>query len=247
MMLTRMDEDNRWVSASSMGGTYQYMGVFHRNGHLHYVSSEYTVLLRDDGKMVRLNQKEINLLQSMYILRAEDDPNTYFIQSTHPGMDPAYLSTPRVINSPELRAIAERQSWVKNTSTHTFEAIFIVDGKIYYVDWDEEKIIYEDQDTSKVLFLTKEEKEYLATLICDPTLTCSTQIKGTVVSCAPQLDYLIMRTEAGKEIQVSLLYWEDKEFDIGTQITVGYDGYTKEREYPIIYARSIVKQMWVNF
>jgi beta-lactamase regulating signal transducer with metallopeptidase domain len=247
MMLTRMDEGNRWVSASSMGGTYQYMGVFQKNGHIHYVSSDYTVLLRDDGKMIRLNQNEINLLQCMYILRAEDDPNTYFIQSTHPGMDPEYLSTPKVINSPELRAIAQRESWFKNNSTHTFEALFIVDGKMYYVDWDKEQILYYQEDVGyKVLFLTKEEQTYLSTLICDPTLTCSAQIKGTVVSCAPQLDYLIMRTEAGKEIQVSLLYWEDKAFDIGTQITVGYDGYTKEGTYPTIYARSIVKKTWAS-
>lgn len=244
-ILNEMDEQNRWVDAASVDRAFLYVATFQENGHIHYVDEDYSSLLRDDGKLLWMTEKESGLLQWMIASKSRDNTDIWFVRFSHPGGGFDYADTPVVMNTPELRAILGRKNWLVNTGRHQIDACMTVGGVEYYVDWEHKQILYtESLDTMRVLYLTKEEQAYLADLICDPKWKSDVKLTGTVVEYDEQKGYFTVQpyvSSLGKAVRVSLIYWSGDVPEVGSNVIVGYDGYVYHISPPMVYARSIIK------
>ena len=63
MQMKEWENTDRWIDSFSVNRAFSFVAVIRMDGHLHYVSDDYSALVRDDGTLVWLTAEEAELIQ----------------------------------------------------------------------------------------------------------------------------------------------------------------------------------------
>ena len=62
-LLNEWDETGRWGDSQSVDRAFEFAFVFNLHGHTHYLATDFSALLRDDGTLLWLTEEEANLIK----------------------------------------------------------------------------------------------------------------------------------------------------------------------------------------
>lgn len=232
-IFAEIEKSDRWKAASGSSPLLEI--VFNINGKTYYADRGFYELYSEDGsRRIALTADEYGLLQWVFAYLSEDSDNIWVARFSHPVQDFEYNYTSlQIINTAAMRAILERESWVKNSNySRSYDAFITWRGVYYYVDWANRQIV----SNGKVITLTEAEQKYLTPIICDTYWGTKAYVTGYVYESGA--GYFVLKVDTqyvkalGDKVKVSLLRWTDAVPAVGSRVGISYDGYTYSYIYP---------------
>ncbi|MBR2320161.1 MAG: hypothetical protein IKA50_05210 [Clostridia bacterium] len=256
-MLSEWDDAARWGDAQSVNRAFDFATVFNLHGHTHYLATDYSALLRDDGALLWLNEEEGAFLRWIAAYYDEENEELLYLASSHPtSYDHRYAAVPVVLNSPELKAIVDSNRWETISGDVSSYGRFTLGGTVYHIDRTRERIVYANDNNTALyaVYLTAEELAAVDGILAATPWVHTDYMVGKVTQVSMADDYVTVKlTDSSKytsdisdgtEVRVSLRYYVGEMPAVGSSIRVTYDGYVgsyydSEGYHPLIHAHSV--------
>ena len=232
-IFAEIEKSDRWKAASGSSPLLEI--VFNINGKTYYADRGFYELYSEDGsRRIALTADEYGVLQWIFASLSEDNEDIWVARFSHPVQNYTsnYVSH-QIINTAAMRAILERESWIKNSNySRSYDAFITWRGVYYYVDWANGQIV----SNGKVITLTEAEQKYLTPIICDTYWGTKAYVTGYVYESGA--GYFVLKVDTqyvkalGDKVKVSLLRWTDVVPAVGSRVGVSYDGYAYSYIYP---------------
>lgn len=237
-MLSEWDDAARWGDAQSVDRAFDFATAINLHGHTHYLATDYSALLRDDGTLLWLNEAEGAFLRWIAAYYDEENEEILYLASSHPtSYDRRYAAVPVVLNSPELKAILNSNRWEEAFGDVSSYGRFTLGGTVYHIDRTRERIVYANDDNTALyaVYLTAEELAFVDGILASTSWAHTDYMVGKVTQIFADEDYVTMKlTDSSKytsdisdgdEVRVSLRYYAGETPAVGNTVRVTYDGY----------------------
>ena len=256
-MLSEWDDAARWGDAQSVDRAFDFATAINLHGHTHYLATDYSALLRDDGTLLWLNEAEGAFLRWIAAYYDEENEEILYLASSHPtSYDRRYAAVPVVLNSPELKAIVNSNRWEEAFGDVSSYGRFTLGGTVYHIDRTRERIVYANENNTALyaVYLTAEELALVDGILASTPWAHTDYMVGKVTQILADEDCVTMKlTDSSKytsdisdgtEVRVSLRYYAGDTPAVGSTIRVTYDGYLGtfydgEHYVPLIHAHSV--------
>ena len=232
-IFAEIEKSDRWKAASGSSPLLEI--VFNINGKTYYADRGFYELYSEDGsRRIALTADEYGVLQWIFASLSEDNEDIWVARFSHPVQNYTsnYVSH-QIINTAAMRAILERESWIKNSNySRSYDAFITWRGVYYYIDWANRQIV----SNGKVITLTEAEQKYLTPIICDTYWGTKAYVTGYVYESGD--GYFVLKVDTqyvkalGDKVKVSLLRWTDTVPAVGSRVGISYDGYAYSYIYP---------------
>lgn len=268
-MMDEWNEANRWDESQSVNRSFLFATAFNHRGHTHYLSTDYSAFMRDDGALLWLTEEEGAFLRWIAAYYDEKNEDVLYLASSHPTASyrREYAATPVVLTSPEWKAIVNSDRWETVHDSVSAYGRFTVGGKVYYIDRPRERVAYTSDDLSELyaVYLTAEELAMVDAVLADTKWVHTDYMVGKVTQALAEDDCVIITlTDSSKytsdisdgiEIYVSLRYYTGEMPAVGSTIRVTYDGYLGtyndgEHYRTLIHAHTVTSQTdetWLDY